>query len=142
MGAAEEGAFGGFADDHDAGAAGLADRRGGVARRVGAAGGATGDDEEAAAAALTAGGAVAAKGSVEAGHALAGARHVEDAGAAAWAFGCVVPPELAEAAQAGGFPKYFVDEGGGALGVGHQVNAATGSRHRDVEEAAFLGVRV
>ena len=88
LGAAEEGASGGFADDHDSGAAGLADGWGGLAGEVGAVGRAVGDDEEAPAAALTAGGTVAAEGGVEAGHALAGAGHVEGAGAAARAFGC------------------------------------------------------
>ena len=42
LGAAEEGAFGGFADDHGAGAAGLTDGWGGLAGGVGAAGGAAG----------------------------------------------------------------------------------------------------
>lgn len=101
LGAAEEGAPGGFADDHDAGAARFAGGRAGFAGGVGAAGGAAGDDEEAAAAALTAGGAVAAEGGVQAGHALAGARYIEAAGAAARALGCVVALEVAEAAQAG-----------------------------------------
>ena len=140
MGAAEEVDGPAFANDHDAGAAGLADGRAGVAGGVGAAGRAAGDSHEAAPAGLAAGGAVAAEGSVESGHALARTGHVEPPSAAAGAGGRAIPLELAEAAQAGGFPEQFVDEHGGAPGVGHQVGPSTRARHGDVEEAALLGV--
>ena len=142
LGAAEERAGAAAADDHDAGATGLADGRGGVAGGVGAVGGAAGDDQEAPIAALAARGAVAAEGGVQAGHALARTRHVERPGAAARAARGVVAPELAEAAEAGVPPKQLVDEDGGALGVGHQVRPATGPCQRDVEEAPLLGVPV
>ena len=94
LGAAEEVAGAAPADDHDAGAAGLADGRTGVARGVGAAGRAAGDSHEAAPAGLAAGGAVAAEGSVEAGHALARTGHVEPPGAAAGAGGRVGMPAV------------------------------------------------
>ena len=85
-------------------------RADGGAEGLGAAGRVTGDDQEVSVAALTEGGAVAAKGGVEAGRGLAGAGPVEAAGAAGRALWRAVAPEFAEAAHDG--------DATGAVGIG------------------------